>query len=170
MSEVVIKRSAYINQFDLAKYKDQPKTFHLDDINDTNQDLILLYMYILPKFQGHGIKVGMTKCRMDETFWHAIKSRIRNQQHELALTEEQYPKYGLEREVIYWGVCLDANNESFKDYRVHDQILAMKAGLTEKEQEWFQNVPADELVEAFEQCRKDDSNKEIYTLREEQRE
>ena len=170
MSEVVIKRSAYINQFDLAKYKGQPKTFHLDDINDTNQDLILLYMYILPKFQGHGIKVGMTKCRMDETFWHAIKSRIRNQQHELALTEEQYPKYGLEREVIYWGVCLDANNESFKDYRVHDQILAMKAGLTEKEQEWFQNVPADELVEAFEQCRKDDSNKEIYTLREEQRE
>ena len=170
MSEVVIKRYAYINQFDLAKYKGQPKTFHLDDINDTNQDLILLYMYILPKFQGHGIKVGMTKCKMDETFWHAIKSRIRNQQHELALTEEQYPKYGLEREVIYWGVCLDANNESFKDYRVHDQILAMKAGLTEKEQEWFQNVPADELVEAFEQCRKDDSNKEIYTLREEQRE
>ena len=170
MSEVVIKRSAYINQFDLAKYKGQPKTFHLDDINDTNQDLILLYMYVLPKFPGHGIKVGMTKCKMDETFWHAIKSRIRNQQHELALTEEQYPKYGLEREVIYWGVCLDANNESFKDYRVHDQILAMKAGLTEKEQEWFQNVPADELVEAFEQCRKDDSNYEIYIPREEQRE
>lgn len=170
MSEVVIKRSADINQFDSAKYKGQPKTFHLDDINDTNQDLILLYMYILPKFQGHGIKVGMSKCKMDETFWHAIKSRIRDQVHELALTEEQYPKYGLEREVIYWGVCLDANNESFKDYRVHDQIMAKCAGLAEKEQEWFQNVPADELVHAFEECRKDDSNKEIYKPREEQQE
>ena len=170
MSEIVVKKSTDINQFDSAKYKGQPKTFHLDDINDTNQDLILLYMYILPKFQSHGIKVGMTKCKMDETFWHAIKSRIRNQQHELALTQEQYPKYGLEREVIYWGVCLDAQSESFKDYRVHDQILTMKAGLTEKEQEWFQNLPADELVEVFEECRKDDSNNEIYIPRKEQRE
>ena len=170
MSEVVVKRSAEINQFDSAKYKGKPKTFHLDDKNDTEQDLIVLYMYVLPKFQGHGIKVGMTKCKMDETFWHAIKSRIKNQVHELALTEEQYPKYGLEREVIYWGVCLDAHNESFKDYRVHDQIMAKCAGLAEKEQEWFQNVPADELVHAFEECRRDDSNNEIYTPREEQRE
>ena len=170
MNEVVIKRAADINQFDSAKYKGKPKTFHLDDKNDTEQDLIVLYMYILPKFQGHGIKVGMTKCKMDETFWHAIKSRIRNQVHELALTEEQYPKYGLEREAIYWGVCLDAHNESFKDYRVHDQIMAKCAGLAEKEQEWFQNVPADELVHAFEECRRDDSNNEIYTPREEQRE
>lgn len=120
MSEVVVKRAAEINQFDSAKYKGAPKTFHLDEKNDTEQNLIILYMYVLPRFQGHGIKVGMTKCKMDETFWHAIKSRIKDQVHELALTEEQYPKYGLEREVIYWGVCLDANNELFKDYRVHD--------------------------------------------------
>lgn len=170
MSEVVVKRAAEINQFDSAKYKGAPKTFHLDEKNDTEQNLIILYMYVLPRFQGHGIKVGMTKCKMDETFWHAIKSRIKDQVHELALTEEQYPKYGLEREVIYWGVCLDANNESFKDYRVHDQIMAKCAGLAEKEQEWFQNVPADELVHAFEECRKDDSNKEIYKPREEQQE
>lgn len=170
MSEVVVKRAAEINQFDSAKYKDVPKTFHLDEKNDTEQNLIILYMYVLPRFPGHGIKVGMTKCKMDETFWHAIKSRIKNQVHELALTEEQYPKYGLEREVIYWGVCLDANNESFKDYRVHDQIMAKCAGLAEKEQEWFQNVPADELVYAFDDCRKDDSNKEIYKPREEQQE
>lgn len=170
MSEVVIKRAADINQFDSAKYKGKPKTFHLDDGNDTEQDLIVLYMYILPSFQTHGIKVGMTKCKMDETFWHAIKSRIRNQVHELALKEEQYPKYGLEREVIYWGVCLDAHNESFKDYRVHDQIMAKCAGLAEKEQEWFQNVPADELVHAFEECRRDDSNNEIYKPRDEQKE
>ena len=170
MSEVVVKRSSEINIFDSAKYKGKPKTFHLDEKNDTEQELIVLYMYILPKFQGHGIKVGMTKCKMDETFWHAIKSRIKNQVHELALTEEQYPKYGLEREVIYWGVCLDAHNESFKDYRVHDQIMSKCAGLAEKEQEWFQNVPADELVHAFEECRRDDSNNEIYVPREEQRE
>lgn len=170
MSEVVVKRAPEINQFDLAKYKGLPKTFHLDEKNGTEQNLIILYMYVLPRFQGHGIKVGMTKCKMDETFWHAIKSRIKDQVHELALTEEQYPKYGLEREVIYWGVCLDANNESFKDYRVHDQIMAKCAGLAEKEQEWFQNVPADDLVHAFEECRKDDSNKEIYKPREEQQE
>lgn len=170
MSDILVKRSSDINPSDSAKYKGKPKTFHLDEKNDTEQELILLYMYILPKFQGHGIKVGMTKCKMDETFWHAIKSRIKNQVHELALTEEQYPKYGLEREVIYWGVCLDAHNESFKDYRVHDQIMSKCAGLAEKEQEWFQNVPADELVHAFEECRRDDSNNEIYTPREEQRE
>lgn len=170
MSEVVVKRAAELNQFDSAKYKGAPKTFRLDEKNDTEQNLIILYMYVLPRFQGHGIKVGMTKCKMDETFWHAIKSRIKDQVHELALTEDQYPKYGLEREVIYWGVCLDANNESFKDYRVHDQIMAKCAGLAEKEQEWFQNVPEDELVHAFEECRKDDSNKEIYKPREEQQE
>ena len=48
MSEVVVKRSAEINQFDSAKYKGKPKTFHLDDKNDTEQDLIVLYMYVLP--------------------------------------------------------------------------------------------------------------------------
>ena len=137
MAEIQVKKSADINPTDSVKYKGKPKTLHLDDINDTEQNLIVLYMYILPKFQSHGIKVGMTKCKMDETFWHAIKARIKNQQNELALTEEQYAKYGLEREVIYWGVCLDAHDESFKDYKVHDQILAMKSGLTEKEQEWF---------------------------------
>lgn len=169
MSEILVKRALEINPFDSAKYNGIPTTFHLDEKNETEQELILLYMYILPRFQGHGIKVGMTKCKMDETFWHAIKSRIRNQEHELALTEEQYPKYGLEREVIYWGVCLDAHNESFKDYRVHDQIMSKCAGLAEKEQERFQNVPADELVHAFEECRRDDSNNEIYMPREEQR-
>ena len=125
-------------------------------------------MYILPKFQTHGIKVGMTKCRIDETFWHCIKSRIKNQKNELALTEEQYDKYGSVREVIYWGVCLDAHNESFKDYKVHDMILSKLAGLTEKTQEWFLGAAPDELVDIFLECRKDDTNNEIYTPRKEQ--
>lgn len=168
MNDVEIKRSVELNSSDSAKYNGKPKTFHLDEINDTEQDLVVIYMYILPKFQSHGIKVGMTKCKIDETFWHAIKSRIRDQQHELALTDDQYVKYGLDREVIYWGVCLDANNESFKDYKVHNEILSKCAGLVEKAQEWFQNVPADELVEVFKQCRMDQSNYEIYKPRKEQ--
>lgn len=170
MSDIVIKRNADLNLFDSTSYKGAPKTFHLDEINDTEQPLIVLYMYILPKFQNHGIKVGMTKCKLEETFWHAIKTRIKNQVNELALTDEQYPKYGYEREVIYWGICLDAKNESFKDYRVHDQIMSTCAGLAEKDQEWFINVPADDLVKAFEKCRFDKSNNEIYTPRHEQRE
>lgn len=168
MNEILVKKSADINISDSVSYKGNPKTFHLDEINDTNQELIVLYMYILPKFQTHGIKVGMTKCRMDETFWHAIKSRIKNQKNELALTEEQYDKYGSIREVIYWGVCLDAHNESFKDYKVHDMILSKLAGLTEKTQEWFLGAAPDELVDIFLECRKDDTNNEIYTPRKEQ--
>ena len=46
MSEVVVKRAAEINQFDSAKYKGAPKTFHLDEKNDTEQNLIILYMYV----------------------------------------------------------------------------------------------------------------------------
>lgn len=169
MNSISVKRSYSLNISDSALLNGKKTTFHLDDKNETNQELILIYMYILPKFQSHGIKVGMTKCRLDESFWHAIKSRISNQQHELALTEDQYNKYGLEREVIYWGVCLDARNESFKDYKVHDEIMSKCAGLAEKEQEWFTNVPADELVEVFEKCRSNSSNYEIYEPRDEQR-
>ena len=165
MNEVLVKKSADINISDSVNYKGNPKTFHLDEINDTNQELIVLYMYILPKFQTHGIKVGMTKCRIDETFWHCIKSRIKNQKNELALTEEQYDKYGSVREVIYWGVCLDAHNESFKDYKVHDMILSKLAGLTEKTQEWFLGAAPDELVDIFLECRKDDTNNELDAAR-----
>lgn len=169
MGEIQIKRSFALNQFDSVKYQGKPRTFHLEEKNDTEQELILIYMYYLPKFSGHGIKVGMTKCRIDETFWHAIKSRIKNQVRELALPEDYYERYGMEREVIYWGVCLDARNESFKDYRVHDEIMSKCAGLVEKEQEWFQNVPSEDLIAAFESCRNTNTSKDIYVPRKEQR-
>ena len=170
MSTIDVRKSLSINGIDEVEYKGKTKVFLLDNPNDTDQSLIVLYMYILPKFPTHGIKVGMTKCKIDETFWHAIKSRIRNQEHEVALPESQYEKYGLEREVIYWGVCLDAQDESFKDYKVHDEITSTCAGLVEKEQEWFTNVPQDELVEAFEKCRKNKISRDIYTPRREQAE
>ncbi len=150
MSEILVRKSDDINTADSFKYKGQPKTFHLDEINDTEQDLIVLYMYILPKYQTHGIKVGMTTCKMDETFWHAIQSRIKRQKEELALSEDEYSEHGFVREVIHWGVCLDAHNESFKDYRVHNQIISKYGGNVEKEQEWFINIPTKKIIETFE--------------------
>lgn len=170
MSEALITRSPDINKVDTIYYQGKNKSYDLDDKNDTDGSLILIYMYLLPKFQTHGIKIGMTKCKIGENFWHAIKSRISDQKHELALTEEQYSKYGLNREVIYWGICLDAKNDSFKDYAVHDEIKKSNAGIVEKEQEWFTNVPADELIDVFNSLRHTDENKEIYTPRKEQQE
>ena len=170
MSEALITRSPDINKVDTIYYQGKNKSYYLDDKNDTDGSLILIYMYLLPKFQTHGIKIGMTKCKIGENFWHAIKSRISDQKHELALTEEQYSKYGLNREVIYWGICLDAKNDSFKDYAVHDEIKKNNAGIVEKGQEWFTNVPADELIDVFNSLRHTDENKEIYTPRKEQQE
>ncbi len=170
MSEIIITKSPDINKADEIKYQEKQISFNLDDKNNTDNSLILIYMYLLPKFQTHGIKIGMTKCKIGETFWHAIKSRIHDQQHELALTDEQYQKYGLNREVIYWGICLYAKNDSFKDYEVHNEIKKINAGIVEKEQEWFTNVPADELINNFNSLRHKDENKKIYTPRKEQQE
>ena len=170
MFEVLITRSPDINKADTINYRDKNKTYNIDDKNDTDGSLILIYMFLLPKFQTHGIKIGMTKCKIGENFWHAIKSRISDQKHELALTEEQYSKYGLNREVIYWGICLDAKNDSFKDYAVHDEIKKTNAGIVEKEQEWFTNVPTDELIDIFNSLRHKEENKDIYTPRKEQQE
>lgn len=170
MSEIIITKSPDINQTDEIKYQGKQISFNLDDKNNTDNSLILIYMYLLPKFQTHGIKIGMTKCKIGETFWHAIKSRIHDQQHELALTDDQYQKYGLNREVIYWGICLDAKNDSFKDYEVHNEIKKINAGIAEQEQEWFTKIPADELIINFNSLRHKDENKKIYTPRKEQQE
>ena len=102
MEEILVTKSPDINQTDAIQYQGNKTIFSLDDKNNTDGSLILIYL--LPRFQTHGIKVGMTKCKIGETFWHAIKSRIHDQQHELALTDDQYQKYGLEREVVYWGI------------------------------------------------------------------
>lgn len=163
---VSVYKSPEINESDSTN---QNWTFLLDEINPTSQRLILLYVYRLPKFESHGFKVGMTTCRPDESFWHAIQSRIKVQEHELALTPERYAKYADEREVVYWGVCLDAMSESFKDYHVHNEIMYVCAGIAEKEQEWFYNVPLDELIDAFNRCRTVTNERVVYKPRKEQR-
>lgn len=169
MEEVFVTKSPDINKTDSIRYRDNDEVLNLEDANNTDESLIVIYMYLLPKFLTHGIKIGMTRCKIGETFWHAIKSRIRNQKHELALKDDQYQKYGLSREVVYWGICLDAKNDSFKDYSVHDEIGKVNAGIVEKEQEWFTNVPTDELIEIFNSLRHKDERKEIYTPRKEQK-
>ena len=170
MPEVIVTRSSDINQIDTIRYQGKNVTFNLDDKNNTDGSLILIYMYILPKYQNHGIKVGMTKCSLGESFWYAIKSRIKEQKHELALNDEKYQKFGLNREVVYWGICLDAKNDSFKDYAFHDEIKKTNAGNVEKKQEWFTDIPTDELIDIFNSLRHKDENKEIYTPRKEQQE
>lgn len=125
-------------------------------------------MYYLPLFPQHGIKIGMKKCNPGVTFRKAIESRVREQTDELALPTKSYDKYGLKREIVFWGICLDAHDESFKDYYVHDRIKIKKAGIQEKEQEWFTNVPLDELIDVFKECQAE-GNKILYTPRAEQR-
>ena len=152
---VLITRGPNLNTEDSVRINGKPVVFQLDDKNETEQRLILVYMYVLPAFPMHGVKVGMTICKMGETFWHAVKSRIKDQEHELALTEQQWSRgYGDTREVIYWGVCLDASSESFKDYRVHSEIRSKHAGLVLNEQEWFVNVHPDDLIDIFNEIRK----------------
>ena len=89
---ISVVRGPTINIEDSVKYNGKNLFFQLDDKNETEQELILVYMYVLPSFPMHGVKVGMTICKLGESFWHAIKTRIKNQQHELALTEQQWAR------------------------------------------------------------------------------
>jgi len=88
------------------------------ETNTLKDRLVLLYIYSLPKLPLHGYKVGMTICKLGETFWHAIKSRIDAQENEVAVTsdllENRYEKYGLDREVLFWGVCINDKDDNFK--------------------------------------------------------
>ena len=115
--ENTVSFSPNINQSDVVTYNSKTYTFELSKSNTSGDNLIILYMYILPKFPAHGIKIGMATCHSDETFQHALKKRIGEQKNELALSDDDFQEFGKEREVIYWGVCLDARNEQFKDYQ-----------------------------------------------------
>ena len=160
--------STSINRIDKVFHNRKTDVFELNGRNVLPNELIVLYMYVLPKFLSHGIKVGMTICHPGETFYHSIKKRVSEQTHELSLSDDQFVKYGQIREVIYWGVCLDAKNDSFKDYDVHKQIIRENAGLVEKDQEWFINIPSDELIDIFANVRNRGIKREIYVPRPEQ--
>ncbi len=170
MSSQVIISSPAMNNSDTISIRGQNHIFTFGGRNDTDSDFIVLYMYHLPKFPQHGIKIGMTTCKPGASFKKAIESRIAAQTTELALSPEDYERYGLTREILHWGVCLDAHNDSFKDYYVHDMIKLKKAGIKEKEREWFVNVPLEELVRLFEECRTEGKTKSIFVPRREQRE
>lgn len=169
MAKVTVAPDPGLNRTDTAVIDKKERTFSLDDSNDTGRTLTLAYMYILPKFPSHGVKVGMVHCRPDQTFRSVIRKRISEQVHELALDQSEYERYGMERDVIFWGICVDARNDSFKDYYVHDRIMDEKYGIAEKEQEWFINVHPDELIRIFKECQREGEKKEIYTPRKEQR-
>lgn len=170
MSNIQVIKSNSINLYDTFEYNQKNISFSIDDKNDFDNELILIYMYQLPDFLSHGIKVGMTKCKLGETFYHAISNRIYNQQHELALSDNDYFLYGLKREIIYWGICIDTNNDSFKDYSIHEEILKENIGIVEKEQEWFINIPKEKLISTFDKFRNKKIIKNIYIPRNEQRE
>ena len=169
-TKVKLSVSNLINQNDSIIVDNTVKTFNFNENNSTGKEIILIYMYQLPDFASHGIKIGMTKCNPGVSFKKAIENRISAQTNELALSPSDYEKYGWRREILHWGVCIDAHDESFKDYYVHDMIKLKKAGIQEKEQEWFVNVPLDELVRLFEECRTEGKTKQIFTPRKEQRE
>lgn len=170
VNEIIISESPIINITDTILYGNNERIFSYTESNNVGKSLILLYMYQLPDFPQHGIKIGMTTCKPGRIIKNAIESRISVQTTELALSQSDYERYGRRREILHWGVCIDAHNESFKDYYVHDMIKLKKAGIQEKEQEWFVNVPLQELVRLFEECRSEGKTKEIFSPRKEQRE
>ena len=163
-------KSQKINQSDSIAIEGKSVSFSLNSANGSNSFIRVIYFYVLPDALFYGVKIGMATCHPDETFWHAIKTRIGKQVHELGLSEEDYLKYGNNREVIHWGVALDSKSDSFKDYYVHQAIRSKLSGIVVKDQEWFINVAPETLIEIFEKCRNKDIRKEIYTPREEQRE
>lgn len=169
-------RSSRLNVFDRYNVSNQSATVSLDDINNIKDRLVLLYIYSLPKLPLHGYKVGMTICKFGEVFWHAIKSRIDAQENEVALNgdllDNRYEKYGLDREVLFWGVCINDKDDNFKDHDIHREITNKLPGYSEKNQEWFTgDITLEDLIEIFEDYRHADlkGKKTIYKPRKEQR-
>ena len=169
MGKVTVTRSGNLGLMDKVIINGEEKEFFLDESNDSGIDLILLYIYQLKNFKEHGIKIGMTRCKEGEKFWDAIETRIKEQQKEVALGSDKYEKYGLEREVLYWGICVNVANESFKDYKLHKEIMTRESGICEKEQEWFLGIKAEDIIKIFKDVR-EEGKKTIFQPRKEQRE
>lgn len=163
-------QSTNINIVDSIKLNEKSCDLFLEKKSPLTKNLRIIYFYTLPKAQWHGVKIGMTTCHPNETIWDAIRKRIEKQVTELALSEEQYQKFGDEREVIHWGVALDSKSEEFKDYYVHDAIKRAEPKIVVQDQEWFTNIEPDRLISIFESCRNKNVSKELYTPRKEQRE
>jgi len=177
MKRVNTYQSTTINLEDKYIFNHNEHVVTLHEANNIRDRIVLLYIYSLPKMPTHGFKVGMTICKWGETYWHAIKSRIDAQEYELALDsdllENRYEKYGMDREVLFWGICINDKDDNFKDHDIHREILAKLPGYTEKNQEWFTgDITLDDLIAIFEDYRKAEEKdlKIIYTPRKEQQE
>lgn len=157
-----------INQTDIIYSGVDHKQLNIEDKNDIWNKMIVLYVYQLVDFPQHGYKVGMTSVNFGESIKHAIKSRVDKQGNELALNEEYYNRFGKKREVVFWGVGLRDDSSEFKDHSLHKELLLKLPGITEKEQEWFQNVPLEDIVEVFKNYRLTNSERKIYSPRKEQ--
>ncbi|MBN2835403.1 MAG: DEAD/DEAH box helicase family protein [Candidatus Delongbacteria bacterium] len=169
-------QSSSINVTDHIVYNHSELKVTLEEKNSIKDRVVLLYIYSLPKMPMHGYKVGMTICKTGETYWHSIKSRIDTQVKEVALGgdlfDDRYEKYGLDREVHFWGVCINDKDDNFKDHDIHREIATKLPGYSEKNQEWFTgDITLDDLIDIFEDYRKADysGKKVIYTPRKEQK-
>jgi hypothetical protein len=170
-------KSKKINFKDIFNFNNKQVVLNLEDKNALSRDMILMYIYYLPNLPLHGYKVGMTICRLGETPWLAIKSRVDKQDYEVALDsdsvlQERYLKYGLDREVLFWGVCIDDKDDNFKDHHIHREIVSQLPGYTEKKQEWFTgDITFEDIIAIFEDYRNSDfgSKKEIFEPRKEQK-
>lgn len=171
MSDVIVNKSADINQTDTIQYFGKELVFSLDEPNITENNLTLIYRYFLPSFPNHGYKVGRTVCKSNEIIWDAIKSRIEVQKHEVALGGNKLDaSLGNQREVFFWGICLDSQSTPFKDYDVHKEIRKEYQGQkVTQNQEWFLNITPEQLIRAFNTLRKE-HQRTIFTPRKEQKE
>jgi len=176
VNKVKTFQSKEINIKDIFNLNQNQYKVSLDDTNNSIDRVVLLYIYFLPKMPMHGFKVGMTICKIGETFWHAIKSRIDAQVKEVALGgdlfDDRYEKYGLDREVLFWGLSINDKDDNFKDHDIHREITTKLPGYSEKNQEWFTgDITLDDLIDIFKDYRKTDNSgkKLIYILRKEQR-
>lgn len=175
--EIKTFKSKYINNKDSLPVEGVFREYDLDAKNDIKDNLNLLYIYRLSEYQTHGFKVGYAECRLGKSFWEAIKSRIDKQENELALSrdliEDKYEKYGYEREVLFWGIAIDAWDINFKDHPVHNAILDKLPGIVEKNQEWFSgtDITVEDLAAVFLEYRNQNENNKrvVYSPRKEQR-
>jgi len=160
--------SSNINWVDKLLQDGRDVEHHLDDFSQTS--VTLLYIYFLPMFLQHGFKVGMTKCSLGIKFSEAILNRVKVQINELGLNDNYYNKYGQDREIVFWAVSTREDYSEFKDHQIHKELLKKLPGIVEKDQEWFQNVPLEDIVEVINSYRVTNSKRLIYSPRKEQHE
>jgi hypothetical protein len=158
--------SKNVNHIDKLFHDGRDVEYQLNDFS--KETATLLYIYVLPSFLQHGFKVGMTKCNIGTKYSDAILNRVKAQVNELGLNDIYYKKYGQDREIVFWGVSTRDNNFDFKDHQIHDELLKKLPGIVEKDQEWFQNIPLEDIVEVFKNYRLTNSDKIIYSPRKEQ--